>query len=264
MLRAAVIKGDLDEARRHAHEDPSEGNADDNGLTCHHYAAQYNCLELLLFLKTLPCSVRQLEVRSKRGYSVLHSAALAGSAECLEVLLREALAEAVNARNEWGETALHLAAQAGSVRCYELLLQCGKADAEARDRWDRTAAAVAAECFLGRQERIRRTEPDKEQPQRLPKKSLSRLIEYPLDEGRFAELCGSAEVDIRGADAFGLTALHKLAAWDKPECAALLLRLAPELSDRRDGEGRTAAHHAASERVRRVLEEGGADKEGRK
>jgi hypothetical protein len=54
MLRAAVIKGDLEEARKHAHEDPCEPNAEDSGLTCHHYAAQYNCLPVLLFLRELP------------------------------------------------------------------------------------------------------------------------------------------------------------------------------------------------------------------
>jgi ankyrin repeat protein len=257
MLRAAVIKGDLEEARKHAHEDPCEPNAEDSGLTCHHYAAQYNCLPVLLFLRELPGQrERQLHVRSKRGYTVLHSAALAGSVECLAELLQDASREAVNARNEWGETALHLAAQAGSARCYELLRQSGMADEGACDQWGRTAATVAAECFLGRQEAIRKPE----EPTTRPKmQSLSRLIEYPLDDGRFAELCDSPEMDVRGADAFGLTALHKLSAWDKAECAAALLRLAPELIDRRDAEGRTAAHHAASQRVWELLRDSGAD-----
>ncbi len=246
----------MEAAQQRADDDPSEGSAEDSGLTCFHYAAHYNAKDVIRFLCTLPSSQSVFQVRSKRGYSVLHSAALAGSAEVLAELLRDAPAETLNARNKWGETALHLAAQAGSTRCFTLLREAN-ADESIRDNWERTAADVARECFLGRQEAIQKSEVSAAAVKTV--RNLARLIEFPLDEESFVALCGSDDVDVGGKDFFGLTALHKVAAWDKPNCVAFLLRLRPNLINVRDAEGCTAAHHTASDRVLKVLVQCGAD-----
>jgi hypothetical protein len=118
--------------------------------------------------------------------------------------------------NVWKETALHLSAQAGQTKCYELLVSRGASTtirgcfvcfdcfalflifALSPDKWDRLASDVAAESFLGRQEIIR-------QPKQVVKtKILSKMMEFPLDEGRFVELCTNEEgVELKGKDFFG-------------------------------------------------------------
>lgn len=78
------------------------------------------------------------------------------------------------------------------------------------------------------------------------KKALSKLVEYPgsLEQMR-ALLLDVDEVDPAGADAFGLTALHKFSAWNKCEYIELLI---PHLStvdiQRRCPAGKTALDHA--------------------
>ena len=55
------------------------------------------------------------------------------------------------------------------------------------------------------------------------KPGLSKHVEYPGDPEAISTLLASGRVDPAGRDLFGLSALHKFCAWDKPELVALLL-----------------------------------------
>jgi ankyrin repeat protein len=81
-LRAAIIKGHLEEAKSFSSEDPLLPNESDGDLTCFHYAAHYNNSQVLAFLLTLVAAERGLFVKSRRGNTPFHSAALAGENGC--------------------------------------------------------------------------------------------------------------------------------------------------------------------------------------
>jgi hypothetical protein len=57
----------------------------------------------------------------------------------------------------------------------------------------------------------------------LRRVALSKLIEYPGDPLQMRSLLASGAVDLNGRDMFGLSALHKAAAWDKVDLLDLLL-----------------------------------------
>jgi ankyrin repeat protein len=147
-----------------------------------------------------------------------------------------------------------LAAQSGFSKGFDLLLKHG-ASTDILDKWGRSPGDVAKESFLGRQEAIRK-------PVTVQAKTnLSKMMEFPLDETRFVQLCAESS-DLDGCDYFGLTALHKLASWDKPNCMHLLFS---RISDPAryvnavDADGNTAAHLCASEICFKILVENGVD-----
>eukprot|EP01034_Spumella_vulgaris_P024026 gene24026-30322_t len=57
----------------------------------------------------------------------------------------------------------------------------------------------------------------------LPVVALSKLIEYPGDPVRMSTYLTNDTVSIHGRDMFGLTALHKVASWDKVDLLDMLL-----------------------------------------
>lgn len=82
------------------------------------------------------------------------------------------------------------------------------------------------------------------------RRALSKLIDFPgdLEEIRM-HLENHQEdpvgINPAGADAFGLTALHKFASWNKTDYLELLIpRLSKEELEVRDPEGKTALHYA--------------------
>ena len=96
------------------------------------------------------------------------------------------------------------------------------------------------------------------------RRALSKLIDFPGDLKEItAHLDNSAEVDPAGTDAYGLTALHKFASWNKTEYLALLLPLLSEAQQAaKCPEGKTALHWAvemASVGAVKALVEAGAD-----
>jgi ankyrin repeat protein len=105
----------------------------------------------------------------------------------------------------------------------------------------------------------------------LSTKNLSKLIEAPLNEEYFLKLLQEEEIDVAGRDMFGLTALSKVAAWDKPVACSALLNLHPELINSVDAKGNSALHHAYSMNAERCIalllqrnaSETGKNKEGK-
>ncbi len=66
-------------------------------------------------------------------------------------------------------------------------------------------------------------------------------------------------MDLTGKDYYGLTALHKLCSWDKPNCVALLMKLIDGADERmklieaKDAEGNNAMSMCASEKCVKIL-----------
>ena len=260
-LRAAVIKTDLEEARKYAHEDPSEAFALDNDLSCYHYAAMFNSTTMLQYLLTLKSAKSATKVRNKRGDSILSTAASNRSLEVVRMLLalHGVNKSFMNSKNEWGETALHLAAASGKD-IYELILESNLVDAGAMDQWNRLASDVARESWLGHAGNGSRNL----MPSKL--KNLSKMIEAPLNEEWFLKLLEEDDsiAFVSGKDMFGLSAAHKCAAWDKLNCLKALLKCAPRVRWDTDASGKTMLHLAAEMGAVKVLEflvyeEGGLD-----
>ncbi len=98
------------------------------------------------------------------------------------------------------------------------------------------------------------------------RRALSKLIDFPGDKVKIAEYLDQPEkIDPNGKDAYGLTALHKFASWNKTEYIDLIV---PKLSSSDlmtpDREGKTALHWAvemASVAAVKSLVAAGADVE---
>jgi ankyrin repeat protein len=96
------------------------------------------------------------------------------------------------------------------------------------------------------------------------RRALSKLIDFPGDVNEIKKhLADEADIDPGGADAYGLTALHKFASWNKTELLALLIaKLSPEQMGAKCPEGKTALHWAvemASVGAVKALVAAGAD-----
>jgi ankyrin repeat protein len=110
-------------------------------------------------------------------------------------------------------------------------------------------------------------------PMMKPKIALSKVMEFPGNVDHLRTLLAASEHDyeLNGKDMFGLTALHKSAAWNSLELLEFLLTQ-PELDVNAQGSMGTALHSAvqmgAEATVRRLLQHSAldrslADKEGR-
>mmetsp|Transcript_4098 Transcript_4098/g.4747 ORF Transcript_4098/g.4747 Transcript_4098/m.4747 type:complete len:383 (-) Transcript_4098:163-1311(-) len=76
-------------------------------------------------------------------------------------------------------------------------------------------------------------------------KILSKCVDFPGDVNEIRKLLADPAVDPAGTDAFGLTALHKFASWNKTELIDMLLpKLTPEQINFQDQDGKTALHWA--------------------
>ena len=100
------------------------------------------------------------------------------------------------------------------------------------------------------------------------RRPLSKLIDFPGDVEAIRGFLEDAEhIDPAGADAYGLTALHKFASWGKVDLIEMLLpHLSAEQRQSVDPEGKTALHWAvemASVASVKALIAAGADVEAR-
>ena len=63
------------------------------------------------------------------------------------------------------------------------------------------------------------------EPNPNKRSAISKHLEYPGDRAALQRMVAAAtEFDINGKDMFGLSALHKLSSWDKPDLLAVLLK----------------------------------------
>lgn len=77
------------------------------------------------------------------------------------------------------------------------------------------------------------------------RRALSKLIDFPGDLEEIRRHLQSGEINPAGVDAYGLTALHKFASWNKTDYLDLLLpHLSAEQLEARCPEGKTALHYA--------------------
>lgn len=80
---------------------------------------------------------------------------------------------------------------------------------------------------------------------RFARKVLSKLVDFPGDVEEIRKYLADPNIDAGGKDAYGLTALHKFASWNKVE---LLEMLVPKLNEAelnaQDPDGKTALHWA--------------------
>lgn len=80
---------------------------------------------------------------------------------------------------------------------------------------------------------------------RFARKVLSKLVDFPGDIEEIRKYLADPNIDAGGKDAYGLTALHKFASWNKVELLELLV---PKLSEpelnAQDPDGKTALHWA--------------------
>uniref|UniRef100_A0A7S2WEF4 Uncharacterized protein n=1 Tax=Mucochytrium quahogii TaxID=96639 RepID=A0A7S2WEF4_9STRA len=76
-------------------------------------------------------------------------------------------------------------------------------------------------------------------------KVLSKLIDFPGDKDEIARLLEDNSVNAAGKDAYGLTALHKFASWNKTDFLDMLIpKLSKDDLNDQDPEGKTALHWA--------------------
>eukprot|EP00928_Gymnodinium_smaydae_P067049 TRINITY_DN49987_c0_g1_i1.p1 TRINITY_DN49987_c0_g1~~TRINITY_DN49987_c0_g1_i1.p1 ORF type:complete len:393 (+),score=70.08 TRINITY_DN49987_c0_g1_i1:135-1181(+) len=202
----------------------------------------------------------------------LHVAVAAGRADVMHELLG-ARADMEKLDN-WQRSPLRVAKEVGADALARALLEAGACEASATETEDAATdlqapptdrlqqQALTAEFLQRVEDRGGRAfvEPKVTQmfaaPDKIPSKTcvsvtsqsmpLSKLVEYPGDPRALSRLLCDPSVDPAGRDAFGLTALHKFAAWNKTDLLELLL---PHMSDAdvnaSDAQnGYTPLHHA--------------------
>ena len=115
---------------------------DEEGKTDLHIAADLNLSVLVLsLLKTSPANLLLLQVKDKKGSTLLHTAAWKNACETAEVLLE--YGADLNAKDKNGSTPLHIAAWKNACETAEVLLEYG-ADLNAKDKNGSTPLHIAA------------------------------------------------------------------------------------------------------------------------
>ena len=89
------------------------------------------------------------------------------------------------------------------------------------------------------------------------RRALSKLVDFPGDVEEIRKhLDNSGEIDPAGNDAYGLSAIHKFASWNKTVLLDLLIpKLTPAQLNAADKEGKTALHWAVEMASVRECEE---------
>jgi len=196
-------------------------------------------------------------ITNKRGGTPLHQAVVSGSISSVKQLLQDdRIKSSINITNSWGETALILSATRGDPHVAFVLLENG-ADRQIKDKWNQTAQEVAQDHgetvtsqlirdYISGQTKPPATSQPKP-PSTLPQKRiLSKMLEAPLDEELAHKWLQDPSIDINGADYMRWTALHKVAAWEKPSVLVALLNHPDIIVDRPGMDGDTPLHSALS------------------
>jgi ankyrin repeat protein len=268
----AALKGQLRQVGEFLADSSLDVNQrDSETMTALHWAAAYNEPRIVeLLVADARCDVN---ISNKRGNTPLHQAAQCSAHDSARVLLACSRAN-VNAVNEWHESALMMACQSGDKLMASVLLNAG-ADRDIRDKWGNTAAQVAhehgessvASVFKLTQEQLHQLASSAHKPESVQASQtvqatrrgipcdlvsqlsfpvLSRLMEAPLNEDSFYAWLNEPLIDLNGADYYKLTALHKVASWNKEQCLDALLQR-PELDFAARGPNGNLAIHLALE-----------------
>eukprot|EP00164_Ancoracysta_twista_P011427 GFYU01017604.1.p1 GENE.GFYU01017604.1~~GFYU01017604.1.p1 ORF type:complete len:316 (-),score=71.74 GFYU01017604.1:160-1107(-) len=251
-LHRAVIERDLDIVRQLVVEKEVDVRAkDEEGQTALHFCALYNDVDAATTIVQHDRDPAGLiHVGNKRNNTPLHLAALS-SPDTLAFLLQRlqdlGSAHTVDPQNQWKETPLMLAAQSGCVNAAIVLVR-HNASLKLVDQWERTALDIAQDhgetrVFTLLTDAAAGTIPSSlsgpspsdvtdqteveaaagggtstVDPYEAKKKAaagfLSKMIEFPLDREMFFRALKDPDVDPVRPDMFGLTALHKLCAWN--------------------------------------------------
>ena len=137
----AAMRGDVEAVRSLLSQGADANEAQGDGMTALHWAAERGDEELARMLLAAGAAVAP--TTRVGGYAPLHLASRNGSA-AVAALLLDAGADPMRAVRATGSTPLHLAASSGSAPLVRLLLDAG-ADANARETaWDQTPLIFAA------------------------------------------------------------------------------------------------------------------------
>lgn len=192
--------------------------------------------------------------RSERDAAPLHLAAFAGSARCVDLLLRAEGGAAADAADGFGDTALHEAARAGAVEACLVLLRADRALAEARNLLGLTPLDVAStpgvalvikQALAGRELRHPVLEPETRALREEVRKRRQLLLEGGSggeqqrngDEGDVSGVASEAGSQVQDADSVQNSA----------ECHALASKAPTDAGDaRREDEGGGGAVDASA------------------
>ncbi|PRP75028.1 ankyrin repeat protein [Planoprotostelium fungivorum] len=231
---------------------------DEESMSALHWACAYGEIRVIQLL--LQDKRTDVLITNKRGGTSLHQAVVSGSSSSVRELLKDGrIRQSINFANMWKETALHIAATRGDAEIAFLLLE-GGADRELEDKWGKTPQDVAQDYgetstskvihdfVLGQSQPpstiTKMTLPPSKTP--VQKRVLSKLLEAPLDEQAALTWIQDPNMDINGADYMRWTALHKVAAWEKPNVLRALLDHPDIRVDSLGMDGDTPLHSALS------------------
>ena len=253
------------------------------GDTCMHLAALYACLEVLKILFADPRTSQLINAKNQWGETPLHLCAGSGDkgAARAAALLLEANASLlevdkwhrgpVDVAHDNGENSLvevfktHLAKQSPELQANvkkvteEYLKVKNDKPVISEDKKQEQAKMIfsglgSALKGLKKTEITEKTMFAKSEGKvssgiQLDAKStgkvLSKMIDFPGDKEEIKSHLANKEVNPGGRDAYGLTALHKFASWNKVEFIDLLLpHLTKEQINEQDPDGKTALHWA--------------------
>ena len=253
------------------------------GDTCMHLAALYACLEALRILFADPRTAKLLNAKNQWGETPLHLCAGSGDkgASRAAQLLLDAGASVLET-DKWSRGALDVAHDNGEnclVQVIQDHIAKQNADVQAKVKEltehylkvkndkpviaESTKQEQAKMIFSGlggalkglkKVEITEKTMFAKSEGNvgkasghdaKSTGKVLSKMIDFPGDKDQIKAFLANPEINAGGKDAYGLTALHKFASWNKVEFIEMLLpHLSKEQLNDQDPDGKTALHWA--------------------
>eukprot|EP01125_Pyxidicula_operculata_P022924 TRINITY_DN9688_c0_g1_i1.p1 TRINITY_DN9688_c0_g1~~TRINITY_DN9688_c0_g1_i1.p1 ORF type:complete len:361 (+),score=81.08 TRINITY_DN9688_c0_g1_i1:145-1227(+) len=219
------------------------------GLTCLHLASMSNSLRVLKFILMELYSDTQviplIDQVNDWGESALHLAAAAGNVEVIEILISKGANADIY--DKWKRLPLTVAKENGDSKIIDILSKVTK-------ELETAVSSVVEHQPMGDSQKkliedfmttvakrenknydyesvevkhvIKFDKPEKIIPKPITntkKMALSKKIEYPGDVDLVKKLLMDETIDPAGPDMFGVTALHKFAAWGKVDLLELLL-----------------------------------------
>lgn len=278
-LHRAVLQSDLAKVQSElSNPDCDVNKKDGETMTALHWAAAYNDSRILKIM--LSDARIDVNARNKRQHTPLHTAACHDAAAAVELLLSNDKCE-IDALNQWHETPLSLSCAAGNIACVRLLLKRG-ASFEIRNQWGDSPLDIATAhqekavvnlltAFQNNGDLLEQSDGEEETQEtkcknleksnqineqdnckketKLKSFVLSKLMEMPLSDESFVAWLSNQEMDVNSADYYGMTPLHKLAAWNKAHLIGKLLQHrhvdVKQLLQAKSSSGDTPLHCAA-------------------